>query len=131
MKIAFIEDDPICYNTIQPLLEDRGHEVLLYKKADNAVDAIETISKCGVIILDLMMRLGTKIAPDEANETGIALYKRIRVYAPTVRVVVLTAKSKNGVWNEFEGDKNAFYVEKPVSDFEQFINVVKGERASE
>jgi CheY-like chemotaxis protein len=78
-----------------------------------------------VIILDLMMRLGSKINPAEAGETGTALYKRIRTFAPNIPVVVLTARSKSEVWDDFAGDNHACYLGKPVSDTEEFYDVIE------
>ena len=121
MKIALIEDEPDCYETFTQMLEDRGHEVLVYTRADDAVEALKTICKCDLIILDLMMRLGTKIDPSEGDETGTALYKRIRKLAPTVCVMVVTAKFKGEWWwKDFSKDKNVSYLGKPLTDFEWF-----------
>jgi DNA-binding NtrC family response regulator len=124
MKIALIEDEADCYENYQVLLEERGHDVNVYSDADAVVNDINSICKSDVIILDLMIQLGTKIQPDEASETGTAIYKRIRKIAPKSRIVILTARSRGDIWEDFENDNLVRYLGKPVSDLEKFYKTI-------
>ena len=124
MKIVLIEDDPDCYENYQVFLEERGHEVTVYSEADTVIQEFNLICKADVIILDLMIQLGTKINPNEATETGTAIYKRIRKVAPDVPIVVLTARSRSDVWDDFQNDKQVKYLGKPVSDLEKFHKTI-------
>ena len=125
MNISLIEDEPDCYETYQALLEARGHKVTVYRGADDTIKAMNTVCKSDVVILDLMMRLGTKIDPAEAGETGTALYRRIRAFEKKVPIIVLTARSKSEVWEDFKDDKHVCYLGKPVSDTEEFYFTIE------
>ena len=125
MKIVLIEDDPDCYDKFQLLLEDHDHNVQVYDEADAVIDDIQAICKADVIILDLMMQLGTKIDPNEALETGIAIYNRIRKIAPPLPIVVLTARSRSEVWDFFKEDPKVRYLGKPVSNVETFYKTIE------
>lgn len=124
MDIMLIEDEPDCYENYQVLLEERNHDVKVYSDADNVINELNNICKADVIILDLMIQLGTFIKPNEATETGIAIYKRIRKINSNIPIVVLTARSRSDVWDHFKNDKNARYLAKPVSDLDKFFKII-------
>jgi len=125
MNITLIEDDPDCYESFRELLEARGHVVKLYEEADSAVRDIVSIAASDVVVLDLMIQLGSKIMPDEARETGIAIYKRIRRIDNKVRIVVITARSKADIWDAFKDDPKVAFMEKPMSDVEEFYRTIE------
>ncbi len=125
MKITLIEDEPDCYENYQVMLEEHGHEVKVYKEADNVINDLGVICESDVIILDLMIRLGTKISPDEASETGTAIYRRIRKMAPDVPILLLTARSRSDIWHDFKNDKKVKYLGKPVTDLEKFYEAIE------
>ncbi len=113
MNILFIEDNPEFASAITTLLIDRGHNVTLCDNADDAVQAIPTLEKYRVIILDIMMMLGSVVQSSEGRETGIAIYKRIRKVNPKIRIVVLTAQNKMDIWADFQQDTNVLFHHKP------------------
>ncbi len=125
MQIVLIEDEPDCFESYQVLLESRGHKVTLYQEADSVVENLSSVCKADVIILDLMIQLGKKIAANEATETGTALYKRIRKESTAVPVVVLTARSRSDIWGDFDKDARAKYLGKPVSDLDSFYRAAE------
>ena len=125
MDIVLIEDEPDCSETYEVLLSDRGHSVTIFSEADDVVEQLENISKADLVILDLMIQLGTKLSADEAPETGIAIYYRLRKLNPKLKIVVLTARSKSEVIEYFLGDKYARFNVKPVSDLDEFYETVE------
>jgi DNA-binding response OmpR family regulator len=126
MNIALIEDDPACSENYGSLLEDRGHKVTVYEEADDAVNALHDIAKTDLVILDLMMRLGSIIKPDEGEETGIGIYLRLRNLTKDLRILVLTARTYTAEMTAvFASDKKCRYVEKPVSDLRKFYSLVE------
>ena len=115
MKILFIEDNPDVYEPVTGLLERRGHTVKVTPDADTAVREINSqLASYNCIVLDIMMMLGTIIEEGEAEDTGIAIYKRIRNKDTKIRVVVLSALSKGDIWKHFQGDPFVTYQAKPV-----------------
>lgn len=128
MRILFIEDNPDFSSIVSALLRDEGHKVIEINNADAAVKAIEAdTSNFDIVILDIMMMLGSIINENEAPETGIAIYKRLRKTNKSIRVLVLTALSKKDIWRHFVADSNVQYFGKPIpSDTKKFLDIVEG-----
>lgn len=124
MKIALIEDEADCYEVYKTFLENAGHKVHVYEEADNVVENLDSIARNDIVILDLMLQLGSVIQPNEANETGTAIYKRLRNINSTLPIVIVTARLKHDIWNDFKGDDFVKYIEKPISDLDEFISIV-------
>jgi CheY-like chemotaxis protein len=113
MNILFIEDNPEFSKIVRTLLEARGHTVKLCDNADDTVDELKNLNNYKIVLLDIMMMLGTKIGSEEAKETGIAIYKRLRKINSKIPIVVLTAQIKENIWSEFGADPKATYHFKP------------------
>ena len=121
MRILFIEDNPEFLGYVSELLRTEGHEVIEVDNADAAVNAIKDVSSYDLVILDIMLMLGSIINQNEANETGIAIYKRIRKIDKNIRILVLSARGKGDIWDFFCDDLNATYHGKPIpSDYQKF-----------
>jgi len=125
MNISIIEDDPDCSENYVEFLEARGHKLTVYNNADSVIDNIDKICRSEVIILDLMMQLGTKIRPSEADETGTAIYKRIRLINKDIPIVIITAKSYADIRSDFSSDKKSCYLGKPIRDLEMLYEAVE------
>ena len=125
MDIALIEDEPDCYENYEALLLDRGHNVTVYQYADDAIVGLEEIAKDDVVVLDLMMQLGSLIQPDEGEETGIAIYRRLRKLSLTQPILVLTARSEAELLHNFKSDEKCHYVVKPISDLGEFYAAIE------
>lgn len=127
MRILFIEDNPDFAEPTTEILESFGHSVETIDSADDAVTAIERIHNFDVVLLDVMLMLGSKIKASEANETGIAIYKRIRNVAPKMRIVFLSALSKSDIGQSVEYDQFTSYYGKPIpKDTSRFRRIVEG-----
>lgn len=125
MNIVLIEDEPDCSETYEVLLADRGHSVTVFSEADDVVEQLDSIAKADLVILDLMIQLGTKLTADEAPETGIAIYYRLRKLNAKLKIVVLTARSRSEVIEYFSGDNFVRFNVKPVSDLDEFYETVE------
>ena len=127
MRILLIEDDADFYPSILELLEPRGHKLTVCDEADDAVTEIERLNEYDLIILDLIMRLGTKIKDEDAEETGIAIYRLIRKAHKQIPIIVLSARKKKYIWAPFSADPSVTYVGKPLrSNCTAFIELVEG-----
>lgn len=125
MKIALIEDEPDCYENYEIVLRRNfNHDVKVYYDADAVIDELDEICDCDLIILDLMIQLGTKIRPDEAQETGIAIYKRIRKKSTQIPIIIITAISFSDIVELFKNDKKLKYLGKPLSDHRALNNAI-------
>lgn len=125
MKISLIEDEPDCSDDFSIILRSVGHEVFVYNDADSAVIALEKICSSEVLILDLMMQLGNMVKTEEGLETGIALYKRIRKVAPKLPILVITARSKPEIWDDFSADNKVQYLGKPVASKATLVEAIE------
>jgi CheY-like chemotaxis protein len=125
MNISLIEDEAECYENYIPLLKDRGHTVELYIDADDVVKNLETICKSDIVLLDLMLQLGTIIDYKEAPETGIAIYHRIRTLSKDIPILIVSARIKSDVWDNFNADGRTSYIEKPVNNLKYFFEQIE------
>lgn len=127
MRILFIEDNPEFLSYVSALLRNEGHKVVEVDNADDAVEAIKDVASYDLVILDIMLMLGSIITADEANETGVAIYKRIRKIDKNVRVLVLSARGKGDIWQCFDGDERVTYHGKPIpSNYSKFLKTLEG-----
>lgn len=127
MRILLIEDNPEFSSAAVELLESYGHTCAVLKSADDAIDSIADLSSFDIVILDAMLRLGKKIKASEATETGIAIFKRIRLQNPKKPVVFLTALKKSEISEEVTFDAITAYHSKPIpSASERFRLIVEG-----
>ena len=127
MNILFIDDHPEFLKEMADQLEDHGHTVKRCLRADDAVGELDRINDYDLIILDIMMRLGTMIRPEEAPETGIAIYKRLRRLAAKLPVLVVSALAKDRFWQQsgFAQDPHAAYFGKPLGSDERIYTLVE------
>lgn len=127
MNILFIDDHPEFLREMADQLEDNGHTVKRCLQADDAVRELGQIAEYQVVVLDIMMRLGSLIAPDEAAETGIAIYKRVRRVAAELPVLVVSALSKDRFWQQcgFGKDPRAVYFAKPLGADDKIAQLVE------
>jgi CheY-like chemotaxis protein len=119
MKILFVDDHPEFLKEMVAQLEDCGHDVKPCLRADDAVREIDSIGSFDVVALDIMMRLGTIIKPNEVPEvanTGLALYNRIRQKSRDIPILVITALAKDRFWRQynFATDSHSSYLAKPL-----------------
>ena len=127
MNILFIDDHPEFLREMAEQLEDHGHTVIRCMRADDAVAQLTQIKSFGVVVLDIMMRLGNIIDPNEATETGIAIYLRLRKVAPNIPVLVVSALAKDRFWDEsgFSKDTHASYFAKPLKGDQKIYQLVE------
>ncbi len=113
MKILVIEDSPEFAGYLKDDLICRGHKITLKKDADDAIDEFCKIHQYDAVVLDLMLRLGSRMSHMEGEETGIALYIRIREMNPNIPILILSARDKSSVL--LDQDTRLRYFEKPLT----------------
>ncbi|HEY4246151.1 MAG TPA: sigma-54 dependent transcriptional regulator [Lacunisphaera sp.] len=79
-KVLLIEDDPGVAETLQRVLADEGHEVIVRKRGDDGL-AYATETTVNVVITDLRL-------PDL---NGLELTRRLRAARPRLPVILITA----------------------------------------
>jgi CheY-like chemotaxis protein len=127
MRILFIDDHPEFVEEMSAQLTKHGHSVKCCLAADDAVKDLDNLSEYDVVILDIMMRLGSIIDENEASETGIAIYKRLRKINRNIPVVVISAMSKDQFWikNGFAKDNYVMYYAKPLGADERIYQIIE------
>ncbi len=112
MKIVIIEDDPDAVENYRLL--KKHHSVSIYTDAEGVITDLNEVVKKDIIILDIMMELADSMDPEEAKETGIALYQRIRAKNKKVPILVISARSRSELLQAFPKDTKLNIVEKPI-----------------
>ena len=79
-KVLLIEDDPGIAETLQRVLADEGHEVIVRKRGDDGL-AYATETTVNVVITDLRL----------PGLSGLELTRRLRAARPRLPVILITA----------------------------------------
>lgn len=127
MNILFIEDNPEFANYTKSILEANKHYVIHISKADDILLKLKQISnnEFKLIVLDIMLRKGNEVDRGGFSDVGINIYKIIREYNKTIKIVILSARTKSEIWDNFEGDDMVKYHSKPIySDTTKFLNLI-------
>lgn len=126
MNILFVEDNPDFSGPASDVLEALGHAVTVVDSADAFVEIEEKLANFDLAIIDVMMRLGTKIQAKEAPETGIAIFRRLRRRHPRMPVLFLTALARREIAEIVQFDNITGYHGKPIPrDTSSLENVIK------
>ena len=112
------------------LIQGEGYECTVAYSAAEAEKHFNKLAKdIHVVILDLMMaRSGTFIdRPLYQGETGDELYDHIRQIAPTIPMIIITAKTRETIKARYFSDRftNVFF--KPVNPemISQILEILK------
>ena len=94
-KIIWIEDDAnIIWPVVQPL-EDRGYEIIALQSMREALDNIDDLRTCDLILLDVILPAGDKQWESE-HYMGVHLLEELRERSVTTPVIVLTVVGNSG-----------------------------------
>lgn len=116
MTFAVIEDNVDLCHGWRELLGIDGHQVHCYYTGSDALDNIDTLAKCHVIVSDYYL-------PDV---NGIDLINKIRAAKPNLPAVLLTGSKDPAIRESIERLKNAVLVHKPlgIDDLEAAVKSV-------
>jgi DNA-binding response OmpR family regulator len=114
MNILFIEDNPLFYNPASELLEDQGFTIKVVPSANQFVELQDNLGGYDLVLIDSMLRLGSKIKSSEAPETGVAIFRRVRMKHPFMPVIFLSALSREELSTMVTFDEKTGYHPKPI-----------------
>lgn len=115
MKILFIEDNVDFAEPATEVFESLGYSVTVVDSADEfAALSKEELATFSIFVIDVMLRLGHLLKSEEAPETGIAIFRRIRKFLPKAPVLFLTALQRTDVSSMAKLDERTAYHGKPI-----------------
>jgi len=90
-RIAWIEDDAdLIYSVVAPL-EELGFVIEIYRTVQEALDNVERLRTCDLILLDLILPSGSTEDEAEGEYLGVRLLHFLRnTYAIDVPVIVFS-----------------------------------------
>ena len=114
-KIMVVDDSPTVREIVKSILMQAAFEVFTESDSTKAVQSIKDVSP-DLVILDIMM----------PEMDGYTLLRHIRKEREleTLPVIMLSAKSEEGMKDLFSFEGISGYLEKPFKD-EDLINLVK------
>ena len=128
MKIAWIDDDiEIIEPVIQPLVRE-GHEIAGIRTIRDALDSIETLRTCDLILLDMILPPGD-LDEDFGYYSGAPLLRKLREeYGVATPVIVFSVVDPDRVREELDPLDVADYVRKPAlpSELKRAVDAVLG-----
>jgi CheY-like chemotaxis protein len=126
MKILFIEDNADFTVPATDVFESLGYSVEVVDSADDfAALTKEHIAQFGIVVIDAMLRLGKVLKSEEAPETGIAIFRRLRRMFPRMPVLFLTALQRTDIATMVTLDEITAYHGKPIpKDFSALTSIM-------
>lgn len=128
MKIAWIDDDiEIIDPVIEPLVQD-DHEITRIRTVRDALDLVETLRACDLILLDMIVPTGDD---DEDFEyyAGTLLLRELREkHEVTTPVIVFSVVDPGRVEGQLQPLNIADYVRKPAlpTELKEAVDAVLG-----
>ena len=124
MRILFVEDNPDFSSSIMRLLRSK-HDVDLVDDADEFCRLYQgRVREYDLIILDLMMPRGVFIEPSEGDETGIAIFHRIRAESTDIPILLLSALASDVLPPDIRESNITKILRKPVVDGFGFLSLL-------
>ena len=114
MKILLIDDDKYLTKSCAMSLRAHGHEIDVVNKSKDLANAVSAQQEYELIILDLMMRNSNEFAARQGEETGEAIFRKIRACEPDKKVIIITGKDITEVKTNFAKQRVAV-ISKPFS----------------
>lgn len=128
-KIAWIEDDAnIIHSVVKPLEKDHGIEIIILDSMKNALDQIDTIKSCDLILLDIILPSAME---DMSNQfhVGVDLLRKLRDMGVQIPVIAFTVISNSVTIGQLKDLGVITILNKPVlpSELEKVVLSVLGE----
>lgn len=126
MRIAWIDDDiEIIDPVIKPLIQD-GHGITRIRTIRDALDSVETLQTCDLILMDMILPPGES-DQDFGYYSGVPLLRMLREeYGVTTPVIVFSVVDPKRVEEELASLDTADYVLKPAlpSELKEAVDAV-------
>ncbi len=114
--ILFVDDDPLRAKHYTEELEVDGYEVSLQTRVDDAWKYFEANrDRIEFLVLDIMMPSGELLAGEDTDSgftTGFFFYKKIRLQALDLPVIILTNVNEAEVPEEGINEPNCWFRQK-------------------
>ena len=115
MSTIHIVDDDFAIEALVDHLKLRGHNVKRYKNAEDALENLEELIKCDLVVLDLMMERPDIMSEVEARggfRTGMGVLQKIRGKKKNLPVIVFSVAREGEVIDVLKSDQNSFFISK-------------------
>jgi len=133
MSKIFIIDDDIQLNLLAENLMYRGHDTSRISTATEALDQIDDLLQCDLIILDIIMELPashTRRMITGITNTGMLIYRELRSRNIEIPILAYSACQDSDTIDVFKDDKHSKFVSKYSSpslhDIVESINDMLG-----
>jgi DNA-binding response OmpR family regulator len=128
MRIVWIDDDIDIIEPVSRGLVDDGHEITRIRTIREALDSVETLKTCDLILLDMILPSGDW-DEDFGYYSGVPLLRKLREeYEVTVPVIVFSVVDPNKIKEQLDQLNVADYVLKPAlpSELKEAVDAVLG-----
>jgi CheY-like chemotaxis protein len=127
-RIVWIEEDTYIIRSVVRPLEDRGYQIDVVENMHDALERIDDLKKCDLILLDIILPTGT-VDWEEENHVGLAILRRLRAQGVTTPVIALTVVRKTETTEALHALGVKHILHKPVlpSELEKKVLQVLGE----
>jgi DNA-binding response OmpR family regulator len=133
MVIAWIEDDIAIIDPVIEPLEQDGHEIIRIRTVQGALDVVETLRTCDLILLDMIIPMGDASEDLEYYSGALLLRKLRKEHKVTIPVIVFSVVDPRKVEEQLDTLGVAKYVRKPAlpSELKEAVDaVLEAERKS-
>ncbi len=114
MKIVWIDDDTEIIDPVVEPLEQDGHEITRIRTVGEALEAVEALRSCDLILLDMIIPLGD-CDEDFDYYSGVPLLRKLREnHKVTTPVIVFSVVDPKKVKGQLNSLNMAKYIRKPA-----------------
>jgi len=124
MKILIIDDDQFLNNTLKKSLTNTGHYVEVLRKSREIEEQIDSVTDYDLVLLDLMMRKPQSIIVNPGEETGEAIYRKIRKIDKRKPVIIITGKDRKDIKTKFTDSYTAVLLKPFNSRFDDLYEAI-------
>jgi len=113
-KIYIIDDD-FAVEPVADYIRAKGHNVIRFKSAEDALKHLDEIASSDLVIIDLMMERPPDISEVTAAgglRTGIALIRELRKQNSSLSVMVFSATQEHMVIDQLSNEANTVFISK-------------------
>jgi DNA-binding response OmpR family regulator len=128
MRIVWIDDDIDIIEPVSHGLVDDGHEITQIRTFQEALDSVETLKTCDLVLLDMILPSGDWDG-DFGYYPGVPLLRKLREeYEVTAPVIVFSVVDPNRIKEQLGELNVADYVLKPAlpGELKKAVDAVLG-----
>jgi CheY-like chemotaxis protein len=129
-RIIWIEDDAYIIGSVVRPLEERGYEIEIIENMRDALDRIEDLHQCDLILLDVILPAGGKKWERE-RYVGLAILEHLREQSVITPILAFTVVQNQETREKLRKLGVVDILNKPIlpSELEKAVLAVFGEEA--